>query len=112
MYFWREFFLWEDNSHNRLIYHLAQIAAEIRRSGGAKNVRTEDFIAKFTRAETPKAAVKPDGTPDADIIASRTLNSQNYWKVLAGFQGGKKRPIPNKVAAATEARKAKARKNK
>jgi len=108
---WREFFEWEDNAHDRHIYHLAQIAAEVRK-GHVKNpnlVKTEDFIAKFERVATkaPQEA-EPHVIPDYDILEERVQNSKNFWMILAEAGAPeKKRPLPGKVQAATAAAKAK-----
>lgn len=105
---WREFFRWEDNAHDRYVYHLAQIAAEIRRSNvkDPRFVKVEHFIAKFEygKKEVP---VQEDTVPDYDIIADRTQNSKNYWMLLAGglSEAPKKRPLPAKVRTATKAAK-------
>lgn len=102
---WQEYFKLEDNDHDKYVYHLAQIAAEIRRSN-VKNpnlVKTEHFIAKFIYDEAKSKEVLQ--TTD-EVIAARTQNSKNFWMLVAGGlgeEGNKKRPLPAKVRAATMA---------
>lgn len=102
---WQIYFEQQLNTHEKLDYYLAQIAAEVRRGWvkSPKQVKSEDFLIKFER----KGASKTSEAPATDDEKQKYLaESKAFFSALLKMPPRK--PPTKKPVAANKKKKEKA----
>ena len=80
---WMKYLEQQDNTHTKMDYYLAQIAARISGmfSKEPEKFKTEDFLMKFSYKKKKKALTEKEVE---EVIEKRTQNHKNFFSVMLG----------------------------